>query len=575
MGLSSHMGRTPLSAVARKDPVRPGNRSLYENLEQVTLAFGQNSCVEFLGRDYSYREILDQVHRVAAGLQRQGVKKGDRVVLFLPNSPYFVVSYYAILKIGAVVVNSNPLYAESELEHQLKDSGAEVLITIDIKELCQKAIKQLGRTPLRKVVICRLSQAMPILKGALFSLLQFHKVSHPTGPQILEFEDLASSLDGAYPVEVKPADLAVLQYTGGTTGAPKGAALSHANVMANTEQVTAWFSNAVPGEERILGVLPLFHVFAMTTVLNMGISLGAQIILLPRFQLGQMLKTIDRLKPTLMMGVPTLYNAVNNSPVVDQYDLSSIKYCISGGAPLPLDCKHRFEELTGCVLVEGYGLSEASPVCACNPVAGQNKEGSIGLPMPGTLLEIRSPEAPFELLPKGDKGELCITGPQVMTEYWHNSEATEKTICEGRLRSGDIGYMDKEGYVFLLDRLKDLILCNGYNVYPRNIEEAINRHPAVAEVTVIGVPDKEHGEIPKAFVKLHAGQQLSEADLQEFLQKYLSVIERPRIVEFRKELPKTMIGKLSKKELRQEEQDAARGRSDSKHDLKGSDDGTS
>ena len=553
MALSLNLGQRPAGSLTRNDPVQPGNSSLYQNLEQVTSVFGDRPCIEFLGRQYSYRDIFDQVQLAAAGLQRQGVSKGDRVVLFLPNCPYFIISYYAILKIGAVVVNSNPLYAPEELEYQLNDCEAEVLITLDVKELCDKATRQLEATPLKKIVVCRLAQSMPAFKGALFSLLQFHKITHPSGDEFIDFEDLVSDMDGGYPVDVSPEDFAVLQYTGGTTGRPKGAVLTHANIMANTEQVVAWFSSAVPGQERILGVLPMFHVFAMTTVLNMGIALGAEIILLPRFQLGQMLKTIDRLKPTLMMGVPAIYGAVNNSPVADRYDLSSIKYCISGGAPLPLDAKRQFEKITGCVLVEGYGLSEASPVCACNPVEGENRDGAIGLALHDTLLEIRAIEAPHALLEKGQKGELCISGPQVMFGYWHNKEATGRAIKEGRLHTGDVGYMDEEGYVYLLDRLKDLIICNGYNVYPRNIEEAINRHPAVEEVTVIGIAEEKHGEIPKAFIKLRAGQELEEDTLLEFLKEYLSPMEMPREIDFRNMLPKTMIGKLSKKELRQEE----------------------
>ncbi|WP_299376847.1 long-chain fatty acid--CoA ligase [uncultured Kiloniella sp.] len=549
---ASHTGTYPEASLMRDDAVRSDNQSLYQNLVQVVARFPERPCVEFLGRSYSYTDIFDQVQLVAAGLQRQGVGKGDCVVLFLPNCPYFVVCYYALLKIGAIVVNSNPLYAPEELEHQLNDCGAKLLITLDVKELCEKVEKQFSQTPLEKVVICRLAQAMPTIKGALFSVLQFHKISHPSGSEFIEFTDLAESAEGAYPVDVTRKDTAVLQYTGGTTGKPKGAVLSHGNVIANTTQVVAWFSDAVPGEERILGVLPMFHVFAMTTVLNMGIALGAELILLPRFQLGQMLKTIDRLKPTLMMGVPTLYGAVNNSPVVERYDLSSIKYCISGGGALPLDTKKQFETLTGCILVEGYGLSEASPVCACNPVGGQNKEGSIGLPLPETHFEIRDIEAPHVLLDIGEKGELCVTGPQVMEGYWHNEEATGRAIKEGRLHTGDVGYMDDEGYVFLLDRLKDLIICNGYNVYPRNIEEAINRHPSVEEVTVIGIAEVEHGEIPKAFIKLREGASLETDELLEFLEEYLSPIEVPREIEFRSELPKTMIGKLSKKELREE-----------------------
>ncbi|WP_108651168.1 long-chain-fatty-acid--CoA ligase [Dongshaea marina] len=557
--IAQQIGQQPKGSSSKRSPAQPDNQSLYQNLEQVASEFAERPCLEFLGRSYSYQAIYDEVQQLAAGLQQQGVAKGDRVILFLPNCPYYVISYYALLKIGAIVVNSNPLYAPGELEHQIQDCGAKILITLDLKILCDKVMKQLPHTGLEKVLICRLARAMSTVKGALFSLFQFHKTLHPRGAEFLEYAELIANSGEVTPVKVNRDDIAVLQYTGGTTGNPKGAILTHGNLIANTAQVMAWFADARIGEERILGVLPMFHVFAMTSILNMGIALGAEIVLLPRFQLEQMLKCIDRQRPTLMMGVPSIYSAVNHSPLVKRYDLSSVKYCISGGAPLPMDTKQQFESLTGCRLVEGYGLTEASPVCACNPMDGVNKEGSIGLALPETRIEVREIESPHQLLNVGEKGEICIVGPQVTQGYWHNERATANAIKEGRLHTGDVGYMDEQGYIFLLDRLKDIIICNGYSIYPRVIEEAINRHGAVAEVTVIGVAEAEHGEIPKAFIKCVEGMEVSEAELLEFLKEHLSPMEMPRAIEFRQVLPKTMIGKLSKKELREEHQHKSTG----------------
>lgn len=300
----------------------------------------------------------------------------------------------------------------------------------------------------------------------------------------------------------------------------------------------------------------------MTVVMNLGIAAGAELILLPRFELEMLLKTIHKRRPTLFPGVPTIYTAINNAPTLKKYDLSSIKFCISGGAPLPVEVKHEFEKLTGCHLVEGYGLTEASPVTNCNPIGGVDKAGSIGIPVPGTIIEIRSPDDPGKLMPTGEKGEVCVIGPQVMAGYWKRPDDTAKTIVDGRLRTGDIGYMDGDGYVFLVDRIKDVILCGGYNVYPRNVEEAIYLHPAVVEVIVIGVADAYRGQAPKAFVRLRDDATCTEKELKDFLADKLSKIELPREIEFRSELPKTMIGKLSKKELVAEEQAKAAGAAD-------------
>jgi long-chain acyl-CoA synthetase len=348
-------------------------------------------------------------------------------------------------------------------------------------------------------------------------------------------------------------DIAVLQYTGGTTGTPKGAMLTHANVSVNCQQGGAWAPNLVPGQERALAALPFFHVFAMTAVMNFALAQGAELIIMPRFVLDDAMALITKAKPTVMPGVPTMFIAMLNHPKLQSFDLSSLKFCLSGGAPLPVEVKEKFERLTGCKVVEGYGLSEASPSVTCNPVDGPVKEGSIGQPLPGTIVSLRDLADPTKEVVLGEKGEICIKGPQVMKGYWKRPEETANQFVGEYLRTGDVGIMDDEGFIFIVDRIKDLIICSGYNVYPRRIEEAIYEHPAVEEVTVIGIKDEYRGEAPKAFVKLKAGAQATKADIFKHLEPKISKIEMPAEIEFRDALPKTMIGKLSKKELKAEE----------------------
>jgi long-chain acyl-CoA synthetase len=349
----------------------------------------------------------------------------------------------------------------------------------------------------------------------------------------------------------------VLQYTGGTTGTPKGAMLTHANVYVNVQQVSSASPDLVDGVERVFGVLPFFHVFALTVVMNLGIAHAAEIIIMPRFALDDALKLIDKTKPTIMPGVPTLFNAIMNHPQIGDFDLSSLKFCLSGGAALPIEVKQRFEAVTGCKVVEGYGLSESSPVVTCNPLEGPVKPGSIGMPLPGTVISLRDLGDPTKEVPVGEKGEICISGPQVMLGYYKRPQDTAEQMVDGFLRTGDVARMDEQGFFFIEDRIKDLIISSGFNVYPRRIEEAIYEHPSVAEVTVIGIKDKKRGEAPKAFVRLKPGMSVTVPELCEHLAARISKIEMPSAIEFRDELPKTMIGKLSKKELKAEE--AAKG----------------
>jgi long-chain acyl-CoA synthetase len=523
--------------------------------DRVVARHGDRLCIDFLDKTYSYRRVGALVERAAKGFQMLGVGRGVKVGLLLPNTPYFVICYYAILKAGGTVVNYNPLYVAEEVERQVADSETQVMVTLDLRVTLPKASAALDTAGLKQVVVCPMADILPFPKNYLFAFARRGEVARvPKDGRHLRFSELIDNDGVAEPVELRPReDIAVLQYTGGTTGVPKGAMLTHANVAANAHQIVLWNPDVVEGAERVLGVLPLFHVLAMTAVMNHAIRMGGALILRPRFELDDTLRMLDEKRPGYFAGVPTIYNAINHHPKLARYDLSSLKLCISGGAALPVEVKRDFERLTGCHLIEGYGLSECSPAATCTPVAGAAKEGSIGLPLPGTVVEVHDIEQPGRKLPPGEKGEICIRGPQVMAGYWKRPEATARTIVDGALHTGDVGYMDEDGYVFLVDRIKDLIICSGYNVYPRVIEEAIYRHSAVAEVTVIGVPDDYRGEAPKAFVRLKDHATLTAAELLSFLEDKLSKIELPEFIEFRDELPKTQIGKLSKKELVAEE----------------------
>ena len=530
--------------------------SLVKFLDDTVRRFPERPFSDFLGKKMTYRELGDAVSRAAKGFAEIGVKKGVHVGLFLPNTPYYVVCYYAVLKAGGTIVNFNPLYAEQEIRHQIEDSKTTIMVTLDLQALYPGVAKMLGRTSLKRIVVCRMADILPFPKNLLFPLVKRKEIAaFPQDEAHVLFSRLVAN-DGDFrgPAIEPKKDIAVLQYTGGTTGVPKGAMLTHFNLVANATQCHQWFWMAEEGKDKALAVIPFFHVFAMTSIMNFAIKTGAEIVMLPRFELELLLQTIQRTKPTFFPSVPTLFTAIKNKPDVGKYDLKSIRRCISGGAPLPLEVKNEFEALTGCEIVEGYGLTESSPTAACNPLSGGGKNGSIGIPMPGTSIEIVSLEDPTQVLPQGERGEIVISGPQIMAGYWNKPEETAKVLgADDKLRTGDVGYMDEDGYTFIVDRIKDLILCGGYNVYPRNVEEAIYQHPAVSECVVIGVPDEYRGQTVKAFVVRRAGQSLDDEGLKAFLQDKLSPIERPKYVEFRAALPKTAVGKISRKELVAEE----------------------
>ncbi|MDP7549474.1 MAG: AMP-binding protein, partial [Alphaproteobacteria bacterium] len=451
-------------------------------MKNAAAKYGTRPAIDFMDRIYSYGEVAELVNRAAKGLQAQGLNKGDRIGLMLPNCPAMVISYYAVLKAGGTVVNFNPLYAEEEIRDQIEDSECDVLITLDMPLIYDKAAKMLGKTRLKKIVLASMAEQLPFPKSLLYRLLRRRDiVALPADGRHMSFKDLCANDGRSEAIDINPEeDIAVLQYTGGTTGRPKGAMLTHANLTANVQQANYYFQETKFGEEVMMGVLPLFHVFAMTVVMNFSVHAGAKMILLPRFELETVLKAIHKKRPTFFPAVPTIYIAINNHPGVaaGKFDLTSMRYCLAGGDTLPRVVQEKFESLSGCRLLEGYGLSETSPIALCNPSTGESRAGSLGLPAPGTVVEITAIENPSRVLPQGETGEICITGPQVMRGYWNRKEESEAALLDGRFHTGDVGYMDEDGYTYLIDRLKEIIFAGGYNIYPRHVEEAIYRHPA-------------------------------------------------------------------------------------------------
>lgn len=524
-------------------------------LDEAAARFPHHVAIDFFGRKLTYAELARRVDRVARGFQNIGVERGTRVGLCLPNSPYFIIAYYAVLKAGGVIVNFNPLYVAREIAQQIENSGTTIMVTLDVAKIYPTIAEVLETSSLKKVVVCSLRAALPPLKGLLFGFFKAKELARiPRDERHIPFARLLADHTPPARVAINPAiDLAVLQYTGGTTGVPKGAMLSHANLTANVAQIRDRVPVLRPGQERALVLLPLFHVFGMTTCMNFCISLGAELVLLPSFDLAQVLEFIIKKKPTLFPGVPSLFATVSHKAEHEKFDLSSIRYCISGGAALPLETRQRFEALTGCKLVEGYGLTEAAPVVAANPLDAPYKNESVGPPLKGLIVEIRSLDDPTKILRTGERGEICLRGPNIMAGYWRNLEETKAVFIDGALRTGDVGYLDKDGDLFLVDRIKDIIICNGFKIYPRMIEEALLQHPAVAEAVAIGVADPVRGQVPKAFVTLLPGTAATPADLLDFLRTHLSRLELPRAIEIRATLPKTNIGKISRKDLVVEE----------------------
>ncbi|MGE7980958.1 long-chain-fatty-acid--CoA ligase [Solibacillus sp. NPDC093137] len=529
---------------------------VHQFLTQAFESMPNKVAIHFMGRELTYKELYESALKFANYLHSLGVEKGDRVAIMLPNCPQAVIAYYGTMYAGGVVVQTNPLYTERELQYQMADSGAKVILVMDI--LYPRAMKILYETNIENVIVTGIKDYLPFPKNLVYPFIQKKqygfsvRVEHSgTNHLFTEIMKMAKTdkIEQEFDFE---NDLALLQYTGGTTGYPKGVMLTHKNLIANTLMCDAWMYKCKKGEETILGILPFFHVYGMTTVLILSVMQQGKMVLLPKFDAEQALKTIDKQKPTLFPGAPTMYIGLLNHPDLAKYDLSSIKACLSGSAALPLEVQEKFEELTGGRLVEGYGLTETSPVTHANPIWDHRINGSIGLPWPNTeAVILRSGEA--EVLPVGEIGEIAVKGPQVMKGYWNRPEETAMTFADGWFLTGDLGYMDEKGYFYVVDRKKDMIIAGGFNIYPREVEEVLYEHEAIQECVVAGIPDPYRGETVKAYIVLKEGKTVTEKELNEYCRKNLAAYKVPRIYEFRQELPKTAVGKILRRTLIEEE----------------------
>lgn len=509
-----------------------------------------------LGATLSYRQLLDQVNRFAAALTALGVRKGDRVALMLPNLPQFVIAFYGALKVGAIIVNTNPTYTSREIEHQFSDAGAETVVLLS--GFYSKLREIQANTQVKRVIVADVPDYVhPPFNALVKSTVKKHgqMVDVPEGNGIYNFRKLLDAHPEAPPkVDVMPDDTALFQYTGGTTGIPKAAMLTHHNLVVNTVQIKNWMRTIEDGKERVMGAIPFFHVYGMTVSMSLAMYIGAELVIVPNPRpIDGVMKAMQKERVTIYPGVPAMYIGIINHPQVKDYDLHSVKACISGSAALPMEVQVRFGELTGGRLVEGYGLTEAAPVTHCNPIYGQRKNGSIGIPFPDVEARIVDYENLTDK-PVGEDGELWLRAPQVMKGYWNKPEETAKQVTEdGWLRTGDIAHMDTEGYFYIVDRLKDIIIVSGFNVVPREVEEVLFMHPKVQEAVVAGVPDAYRGESVKAYVVLKPGETATPEEIIDFCADKLAKYKMPKQVEFRSELPKTMVGKVLRRVLVQEE----------------------
>jgi len=516
---------------------------------------GDAPMLDFMGRQFGYAEVARGAARVARGLQQLGLGKGSRVGLFLPNVPHYVAAYYGALAAGATVVNFSPLYTVAELEAQVEDSGTDTLFTLSAAALLPTALQVLDGSSLTRLVVGSVAGGLPAAKSVLYRLFKRGEVAPlPDDPRVIRFSALTDNDGRPDPVAIDAErDIALIQYTGGTTGTPKGAKLTHQNLTANARQVNA-IDPDHDAEDRILGVLPFFHVFANTCVLNRTVLNGGSITMLPRFDAKQALEAITRTKTTALPGVPTMYQALLDHPALAATDFSSLRICISGGAPMAAELREKFAAATGASLVEGYGLTESSGVVATNPYEGPVRPGTIGQPLPATHIRLLDKEDPAKDAPDGEPGELAVKGPQIMQGYWNRPEADKDSFTDdGWLRTGDVAVVEDGGYIRIVDRLKDMIAVGGFKVYPSVIEKHLYEHPAVKEAIVLGIPDAYRGEAPKAFVTIEDGFDVSGEALAAWLNPQLGKHERVNAVEVRLNLPKTMIGKLDRKALRAEE----------------------
>lgn len=532
---------------------------IQEFLTRSATNYPDNIAIHFMGKEMKYAELYESALKFANYLQTLGIQKGDRVAIMLPNCPQGVIAFYGILYAGGIVVQTNPLYTEREAQYQLKDAGAKAIITLDI--LYPRISKIMKETDLENLIITGIKDYLPFPKNMVYPFIQKkqygfsvkveHRGSNHLFTEVMkvakpEKQDVAIDFEN---------DLAMLQYTGGTTGFPKGVMLTHKNLVTNVTMCKTWLYECEDGKERVLGILPFFHVYGMTTVLVLSIMQGNTMILLPKFDVETALKTIDKQKPTLFPGAPTIYIGILNSPNLGKYDLSSVNACISGSAALPVEIQEKFERVTGGRLVEGYGLTETSPVTHANLVYTDKRvKGSIGIPWPDTDAAIFQMDS-TEPLPVGEVGEIAVRGPQVMKGYWNRPEETEMVIRDGWFLTGDLGYMDEDGYFYIVDRKKDMIIAGGFNIYPREIEEVLYEHEAIQECVVAGIPDPYRGETVKAYIVLKDGHRVTEEELNEYCRTKLASFKVPRFYEFRDELPKTAVGKILRRTLIEQEKE--------------------
>ncbi|GLC88358.1 long-chain-fatty-acid--CoA ligase [Lysinibacillus piscis] len=547
--LANYPEEVPATLTFEKIPVQAFLTRAYEKHPSKV-------AIHFMGKELTYIELYESALKFANYLQSLGVEKGDRVAIMLPNSPQSVIAYFGAMYAGAVVVQTNPLYTERELQYQMADSGAKVILVMDI--LYPRVTKIIKETALENVIVTGIKDYLPFPKNLVYPFIQKKqygfsvKVEH-SGQNHL-FTEIMKSAPATmidYPFDFEE-DLALLQYTGGTTGFPKGVMLTHKNLIANVTMCDTWLYKCVNGQETIMGILPFFHVYGMTTVMLLSVFTQNKMVLLPKFDAETALKTIDKQKPTLFPGAPTLYIGLLNHPDIGKYDLSSITACLSGSAALPVEVQEQFEAVTGGKLVEGYGLTETSPVTHATPIWGKRVKGSIGMPWPNTdatILRVGDTEE----LPIGEVGEIAVKGPQVMKGYWNRPEDTAATFANDWFLTGDLGYMDEEGFFYVVDRKKDMIIAGGFNIYPREVEEILYELDEIQECVVAGIPDPYRGETVKAYIVLKEGHSLTEEEINKHCRQHLAAFKVPRYYEFRTELPKTAVGKILRRTLVEEE----------------------
>ncbi len=521
--------------------------ALQDLLDRSVEKFPKRIAIIFSGAKLSYQKLGELSKRFAASLQEFGIGKGEKVAIMLPNLPQTIIAFYGVTRLGAIVVPINPLYTEREIEFQLEDSGANTIIVLDA------LYPKIANLQSKNVIVVRAEEYLPRVLSLLYSLKKERKVKIEKRNGLFFFKDLVAKKPSKFSFpKPSPEDIVLLQYTGGTTGLPKGVVLTHKNLVANVTQVRHWYSTLKEGKEVFLFVLPFFHIYGLTVSLNFPIYIGATLVVLPSFNAVSILKAISTYKVTIFPGIPSMYTALLSQKRLKEYDLSSLRFCSSGASALFPQILKDFEEKTGAKLIEGYGLTEASPVTHSNPIEGERKAGSIGIPLPDTDCRLKDLEEGKRDLSPNEIGELCIQGPQVMKGYWNRDSETASALRDGWLYTGDMARMDEDGYFYIVDRKKDMVIVGGYNVYPKEVEDVISLHPKVKEVAVIGAPDKLRGEKVVAFVGLQEGKKARAEEIISFCRERLAKYKIPKKVEFRRELPKTYLGKVSRKDLKKE-----------------------